>query len=108
MGILDVIIDVMQSKGAPMTAPEIYRAVIAHSADCRRRFAGKSDYIERYIRRRCPGVEIRYSEPKKYFLAVGGNSYSLLDAPMADERPSGKKKKSVTRVNFTGTCQQLG
>ena len=92
MGILDVIVEVMKSKGAPMTAPEIYKAVIAYNADFRRRFTGKGDYIERYIRRRCPGVKIPYSESKKYFLAVDDKSYSLLDAPVTDEVPSVPRK----------------
>ena len=79
MTITDAIRQVLAQKSKPMTAIEIYEAIVKASL-----FEFKStsaaNIVRSQIRRHCDGVQVQSASSTKYFRLVEGNCYELLDS----------------------------
>jgi hypothetical protein len=88
MGIKELVIQILKSKGGPMSAPEIHQAIIAQAtADSRLRKRYNetsswfhSEYVATYMQRRTVGVDVPYAESEKLFRVFDADKYLLLDA----------------------------
>jgi hypothetical protein len=93
MGIQELIVEVMRSKGAPMTTLQIYQAVIAQAAadsQLRRRYNEASnwfniEYVGTFMQRRSVGVDVPHAESKKLFRVFDADKYFLADGSGKEE-----------------------
>jgi restriction system protein len=79
MTITEAIRQVLAQKSKPMTAIEIYEAIVKASL-----FEFKStsaaSIVRSQIRRHCEGIQAQSASATKYFRLVGSNRYELLDS----------------------------
>jgi len=70
---------VLTQKGKPMTAAEIYAAIVAGSLF---EFKSKSaaSIVRSQLRRHCEGVTHQNAASSKLFRLVGGDRYELISA----------------------------
>jgi len=107
VGIQELIIELLRSKGTPMTAPEIYRAIIARAAadsQLRRRYSETShwfhaEYVASYLQRRSVGANVPHAESNKLFQVFDADKYLLLD---------GKSAQKLKRVTKNAPARQPG
>ncbi len=91
MGIHELIIEVLQSKATPLTATEIYQAIINRAASdpqLERSYNKTSEwfrpeYVARYLQRRSFGVIVPNAESEKLFQVFDADKYVLLSEDVA-------------------------
>ncbi len=79
MTITEAIQKVLTQKAKPLTAAEIYSAIVAASLF---EFKSKSaaGIVRSQLRRHCEGLHNQSASAKKLFRVVGGDHYELLDS----------------------------
>jgi restriction system protein len=87
MTIVEAIKAVLEDSGKPLTAKELYNAIVAQNLYD---FKAKEPVgvVNGQIRRRCVGLDFPSASPVKFFKIVEGNRYALKDAPEANAPPA--------------------
>lgn len=97
MTIVEAIKAVLEDSGKPLTAKEIYDAIVARNLYD---FKAKEPVgvVNGQIRRRCVGLDFPSASPVKFFKIVEGNRYALKDAPEADAAPAPEPEEETDKL----------